>query len=71
MRSIPIKPYKEYPYYYNDEILVFDWEGNKVKKYVLDIPFEFFVIDEKDERMYTETVDLNMGEDLLRSYRLE
>ncbi|MDE5678064.1 BF3164 family lipoprotein [Phocaeicola sp.] len=65
------KPYKEYPYYYNDEILVFDWEGNKVKKYVLDIPFNFFVIDEKDERMYTETVVLNTGEDLLRSYRLE
>lgn len=65
------EPYKGYPYAFGDEVWVFDWEGNRIKNYVTDTPFEFFVVDANDEVMYTQTVDLDTDEDLLRSYRLK
>lgn len=62
--------YKGYPYNYSDEIRVFDWEGNELKKYLLDIPCSFFIVDENDECMYTKTVDLKTDESQLMTYCL-
>lgn len=62
--------YKGYPYDYSDEIHVFNWEGERIKKYTLDIPFNFFIVDENDEYLYTKTLNLDTDEDEMRKYKL-
>jgi len=64
------KSYKGYDYYYNDVIEVFDWGGNMVKKYELDTPFHSFIVDEKNNIIYTETDDLETGDSIIKKYML-
>lgn len=37
---------------YADEIHVFDWEGNPVYLYTLDVPISFFTVDEENKIFY-------------------
>ena len=62
--------YKGYPNYYNDELFVFDWEGNLIRKYVLDTPIYSYVIDEENNKLYGMTVDLENDEPLVMSYTM-
>lgn len=62
--------YKGYPYYYNDKVYVFDWNGKMVRKYMLDTPFFDFIIDEGNKRMYASTDDLETGGTIVKRYSL-
>lgn len=50
--------YKGYPDYYFDRINVFDWDGNFVKRLVLDKPVSRFVVDKDDHYICASTIDL-------------
>lgn len=62
--------YKGYGLNYNEMIEVFDWNGNLLKKYELDIPFYSFIVDEKDRIIYVETDDLETGDSIIRKYNM-
>lgn len=64
------KNYKGYPFYYGDYVMVYDWNGTKVKDFVTDKPFSTFVIDDDDEYLYTELEDLKTGEVTIYRYDL-
>lgn len=64
------KDYKNYPFYYGDYVMVYDWNGNKVKDFVTDRPFNSFVISDNDEYLYTELNDLETGEERIYRYDL-
>lgn len=49
--------YKGYPAYYNDEIEVYDWNGEYRCTYVLDKPFCNFYVCDNDRCMYVMTID--------------
>ncbi|MDH6313867.1 hypothetical protein M2137_002658 [Parabacteroides sp. PFB2-10] len=51
--------YKGYPNFYNEDIFVFDWEGNFVKSYTLDKLINTFVISEDDSSLFGITADEN------------
>lgn len=59
--------YKGYPNYYCDELLVFNWEGVLLHKYVLDMPVCSFVTNEQGDAIYATTID-NAGEYIIRRY---
>lgn len=63
--------YKEYPNYCNDELLVFNWDGVLVKKYVLDIPIYSYVVDLKDQYLYGISIDLKSDNPILKCYHLK
>ena len=64
------KDYKKYPFYYGDYVMVYDWDGKKVKDFVTDKPFNTFVIDDNDKYLYTELDDLETGEVTIYRYDL-
>lgn len=64
------KEYKGYPYYYNDKIYVFNWEGIMVKKYILDTPFHDFIVDKNNQIMYVSTESQENGETIIKRYNL-
>lgn len=43
---------------YSNEIYVFDWDGNPVKKYIIDHRSRNFWVDENDQAIYATTEDL-------------
>lgn len=60
-----------YPYWYSRQILVFDWNGKPVKKYMLDRLISYFFIDENDNALYGITSDSpDSDEDYLVKYQL-
>ncbi len=63
--------YKEYPNYCNDELLVFNWDGVLVKKYILDIPIYSYVVDLKDQYLYGISVDLKSDNPIFKCYHLK
>lgn len=42
-------------------VLVFDWNGNAVKKYTLDTEAYYITVDEADQKMFTAVKNLNDG----------
>lgn len=61
--------YKEYPNYYGDELMVYDWEGNLLHAYRLDVPLVSFGVTPDDNILYGTTLD---GEDfVVRRYQLK
>ncbi len=61
---------KGYPWYFVEEIEVYDWNGNFVRKYRTDCPFAMYAVSPDDRSMLTYTVDLDTGEDILVLYDL-
>lgn len=51
--------YKGYPTYYNNELYVFNWEGDFVKSYTLDKLIANFVVPEDDSYVLGSTIDSN------------
>ena len=49
--------YKGYPPYYNDEIDVFDWEGQYKFSYIVDVPFCSMFVNEDEQCLYTLSRD--------------
>lgn len=64
------KEYKGYPFYYGDNITVYDWEGKKVNEFETDRPFNTFVVDDEDRYLYTEGDDLETGDVVIFRYEL-
>ena len=52
-------------------IEVFDWNGNYLKTYELDTPFNSFIVDEKHRVIYVETDDLETGDSIIRKYKMD
>ena len=65
------KQYKGFPNYFNDELYVYDWDGNLLKKYILDIPICSFAIDEKNNCFYGMTINLENGDNVMRKFNFE
>jgi hypothetical protein len=63
--------YKGYPYYYVDQISVYDWDGNPVKLYETDTPFSSLFVDETENVMYVISEDLDTDDMIIRKYELK
>lgn len=50
--------YKGYPNTYFDRINIFDWDGNFIKRLVLDKPVHFFAVSQDDSYIYASSMDL-------------
>lgn len=62
-------PYKGFSMSYFDRINVFDWDGNFVKRLVLDKPVRRFAVDAADKYLYASSIDLtqeNQPDQVLR-----
>ena len=76
-KYIYLMPYNEYndnkegyPWYYKNIMDVFDWDGNFIKRYKLDVPCTVFFIDGENDQLYTITEDMNTEESMLLRYNL-
>ena len=49
--------YKGYPNYARDAVKVYDWDGNLIVAYQLDIPINTMFVDEEDCWLYGTTLD--------------
>lgn len=63
--------YKGYPNYCSDELLVFNWKGELLKKYLLDVPVYSYIVDESDNWLYAVTVELDDEGQIMKKYKLE
>lgn len=63
--------YKGYPNYYNDELIVFNWDGEVLGKYLLDIPIYSCVVDEMNKVLYGMSMDLDSGNPIIVRYNLK
>ncbi|WP_298063993.1 BF3164 family lipoprotein [uncultured Rikenella sp.] len=52
-----ILEYKGYPATYSDEIWVYDWEGNPVRRFILDVPVAMIGTDPQDQFLYAALID--------------
>ena len=53
---------------YSNKINIYDWNGNLLKKYEMDVPFYSFVVDEENNVIYVETDNLITGKTIIRKY---
>ena len=51
--------YKGYPTYYNNEVYVFNWNGDFIKSYTFDKLIDTFVVPEDDSCIFGVTIDSN------------
>jgi hypothetical protein len=56
------KDYKGYPNTYADKLYIFDWEGNFITSYQLNIPIERLAVYSDDTGLIGSTVDMETGE---------
>lgn len=49
--------YKSLPNYFSDQLYVFDWDGNLIRKYLLDRPVCSFDVDETKGVLYATSYD--------------
>ena len=68
--DVRMLPYKGYSWYYGDEIEVYDWAGNHLKRYITDRPFHTMKVSEGDSLLYTVTKDLETEEPIIMRYRM-
>ena len=66
-----ISDFKGYPYYYNDELEVYDWNGNFLRNYQTIIPFYDFFVTEDHKTLFTISQDLNTYEPIMVKYELQ
>lgn len=66
----PDENYKGYPWYYSDEVEVYDWNGNFIRNYQTDKPFYAMTVTSDDKCLYTLTKDLRTDEILVYRYNL-
>jgi hypothetical protein len=69
-RDFSLQSYKGYPFHYNDIIDVYDWDGNWIKYYQLDMPFCDLLVDPEKNVIYVTTIDLNTDKSLIRKYQI-
>lgn len=62
--------YKGFPSGFRDKIQVYDWDGNYVKTYRLDIPVEAFMVTEDDSYIYGYTWDKESVEEKIAKFEL-
>lgn len=62
--------YKGYPFYYFDEIEIYDWDGDFVACFATDRPFYDFIVSADDSTLLTITQDMESGEPAVYRYRL-
>lgn len=65
-----MKPYKGYPFYYFDELEVYDWDGRFICNYQTDVPFCDMIVSENDETIYVYTQDIETKEPVIMRYSL-
>lgn len=53
-----IPDYKGYPLGYSDVILLFDWDGKPIRRFILDTPVSVIGADRLDRYIYGSTIDL-------------
>ncbi len=66
----PHEKFKGYPWYYFDEVEVYDWDGNFIKNYQTDTPFYAMAVTPDDKCLYTLTHSLSTNETILCRYCL-
>lgn len=68
--QLNITDFKGYPYYYNDELEVYDWDGNFIRNYQTDIPFNDFIVTDNNQTLFIVSQDIDSGEPIIVKYRL-
>jgi hypothetical protein len=68
--SLSGQDFEGYDLYYGKIINVYDWNGNLIKRYETDIPFNTFVVNAANNLLYVQTSDLETGDPLIRRYKL-
>jgi len=63
--------YKGYPCGYRDEIEVYDWDGDFIRKFQTSVPFDAMSVSEDDKVLYTLSVDLDSMEPVVIRYDLD
>ena len=63
--------YKGYPWYYYDEVEVYDWEGNFKECIQTDIPFGSMAVTGDDRTLYVQTMDMATAEPMIVRYDIE
>ena len=64
------RDYKGFPWYFTDVIDVYDWDGNKLQRYVTDQPFYTFSVTDDDSEIFALTQDNDSKETVLKLYSL-
>ena len=66
--SIENKEYKGLPNYFGDNLYIFDWNGQLIDSYLLDIPVCSFCVDSSNKYIIASSID---GESfILKKYNL-
>ena len=63
--------YKGYPSYCFDEIEIYDWDGRFIKCIRTDRPYSTFCPSSDDRYLYTTSIDLETGGEMLLRYELK
>jgi hypothetical protein len=63
--------YKGYSPHFFDEIEIYDWNGRFIKCIRTDRPYSSFCPSPDDKYIYTTSIDLETGEDLILRYRVK
>ena len=66
-----MEPYKGYPFYFFDEVEVYDWSGNFIKCYQTDTPFYDFAVTDDNNTLFTVTQDPESKEHFIHKYGLD
>lgn len=69
--QLQAKDYKGYPADSRDKLLVYDWEGNLVASYKLDIPVTAFLVADDDSAIYASVANLEKGQDEIIKFQLQ
>lgn len=59
-----------YPWYCEDEVEVYDWDGKFIRKYRTDVPFYTMIVSDDDREMYVMTVDRDTKDNIMMKYEL-
>jgi len=66
-----IDDYKGYPYYYSDNLKIYDWNGRHIVDINFDTPFYDFIVDKNNKFILTLTNDLKTKETIVRKYFIQ
>lgn len=62
--------YKGYPSFVMDNVEVYDWDGNFIKKLKLNIPVFTFVVSDDDKYIYATSLNLETDDEAIIRYTL-
>ncbi|MDD4712124.1 MAG: hypothetical protein PHP34_02205 [Bacteroidales bacterium] len=63
--------YKGYPYYYSDNLEIYDWNGRHIVDINFDTPFYDFIVDKNNKFILTLTNDMETKETVMRRYPIQ